>query len=114
MGWSPDNSLWLSSRGGEVLLGKSQGVTEDFSATKLQSRGFGILDVGFQTSNIGYACGGSGSLYKTLDSGKTWTRDKPADDLAGNLYAVKFIDRDIGFVLGDDAILLRFIGSKRS
>jgi photosystem II stability/assembly factor-like uncharacterized protein len=111
MGWSPDNSLWLASRGGEVLVGTSQGVTEDFSTTKLQSRGFGILDVGFQSTKLGYACGGSGSLYKTLDSGKTWSRDKPADDLAGNLYAIKFINRKSGFVLGNDAILLRFVGS---
>jgi len=111
MGWSPDDALWLASRGGEVLLGTSQGVTEDFSTTKLQSRGFGILDVGFQSEKVGYACGGSGSLYKTVDSGKTWSRDKPADDLAGNLYAIKFINRKTGFVLGNDAILLRFIGT---
>merc|ERR1712113_572424 len=40
MGWSLDNELWLASRGGEVLRGRSQGITEDFSNTKLQSRGF--------------------------------------------------------------------------
>lgn len=33
--------------------------------TGLKSRGFGILDVGFASGNEGYACGGSGSLFKT-------------------------------------------------
>lgn len=111
MGWSPDNTLWLSSRGGELLLGVVQGITEDFFTTKLQSRGFGILDVGFQSSVVGYTCGGSGSLYKSGDCGKTWKRDKSIDKLAGNLYSIKFLSENNGFVLGNDAILLRFIGS---
>lgn len=33
--------------------------------TGLKSRGFGILDVGFASENVGFACGGSGSLFKT-------------------------------------------------
>jgi photosystem II stability/assembly factor-like uncharacterized protein len=110
MGWSPEHRLWLTTRGGEVLLGDTS--TDDFAPTKLQSRGFGILGIGFRTSNVGYACGGSGSLYKTEDGGKTWKRDKSADDLAGNLYAVKFIAGSTGFVLGNDAILLRYTGSQ--
>merc|ERR1711920_245842 len=111
MGWGPNNLLWLTSRGGEVLLGSSLGVTEEFFTTKLQSRGFGILDLGFRSTNVGYTCGGSGSLYKTEDGGKTWKRDKSADELAGNLYAIKFVNENTGFVLGSDATLLRYIGS---
>merc|ERR1712100_284348 len=102
-GWNPDGSLWLTTRGGEVLFGNEQGISEDFSTTKLQSRGFGILDVGFCSADLAYACGGSGSLFKTTDGGKTWKRDKPADDLAGNLYNIKFVDDKTGFILGNDA-----------
>jgi len=32
---------------------------------KINSRGFGILDIKFVNDNLGYACGGSGSLFKT-------------------------------------------------
>jgi photosystem II stability/assembly factor-like uncharacterized protein len=110
MGWSPDKTLWLASRGGEVMVGSTEGITEEFLTTKLQSRGFGLLDVGFKSEYVGYACGGSGSLFKTIDGGKTWKRDKPVDDLAGNLYSIKFISNSTGFILGNDAILLRFIG----
>lgn len=111
MGWNPNGSLWLTTRGGEVLFGNEQGVSEDFSVTKLRSRGFGILDLGFRSSELAYACGGSGSLFKTTDGGKTWKRDKSADDLAGNLYLIKFYSSNNGFILGNDAILLRYIGS---
>merc|ERR1712070_752060 len=46
MGWDPNDNLWLTTRGGEVLFSTEQGGSEDFSLTKLQSRGFGILDLG--------------------------------------------------------------------
>jgi len=108
MGWN-SNKLWLTTRGGQVLLGESEGIVEDFTSTKLQSRGFGILDLDFRSSSVGYACGGSGSLYKTEDGGRFWKRDKSVDDLAGNLYAVKFVTARSGFILGNNGILLRYV-----
>lgn len=44
MGWTPDNKLWLATRGGDVFFGDAS--TEKFDQAKLGSRGFGILDVG--------------------------------------------------------------------
>jgi hypothetical protein len=44
MGWTPDNKLWLATRGGDVFFGEVS--TEKFDQAKLGSRGFGILDVG--------------------------------------------------------------------
>lgn len=32
---------------------------------KINSRGFGILDIKFVNDQLAYACGGSGSLFKT-------------------------------------------------
>lgn len=46
MGWTPENILWLATRGGEVLFATETGVSEKFETAKLGSRGFGILDVG--------------------------------------------------------------------
>ena len=127
----------------------------------------------FRDQGLGFACGGSGSLFKTTDGGKSWKRDKvrirllsfqprqvvfcrprlvgicqrlrsrrrssrsmvpgavvrsfvpcrpgltlclfldplQATDngVAGNLYAVKWSAGGAGFVLGNDAILLRHI-----
>jgi len=111
MGWTPAGQLWLSTRGGDVLLSADAGESGEFEEAKLSSRGFGILDVGFKNEKQAFACGGSGSLYRSEDGGKSWKRDKDTDDVAGNLYAIKFFPSGPGFVLGNDAILLRYIGA---
>ena len=46
MGWTPSNTLWLATRGGDVYLSSEEGVSDKFDQAKLGSRGFGILDVG--------------------------------------------------------------------
>lgn len=109
MGWRADGGLWLLVRGGGLFLGRGTGVTEDFDEQKIPSRGFGILDVGYRSKDEAWAAGGSGILLRTTDGGKSWARDRVADQIAANLYAVKFIDNK-GFVLGNDGVLLRYLG----
>jgi len=112
MGFSPENTLWVSTRGGDVLLAEEPGIeSNEYSTAKLASRGFGVLAVGYKDSQTAYACGGSGSLFKSGDGGKSWKRDKATDNVAGNLYAIKFFPGGNGFILGNDGILLRYIGS---
>lgn len=68
----------------------------------------------FLNKSIGFACGGSGSLFKTENGGRSWKRAKETDNgVAGNLYAIKFGREGSGFVLGNDAILLRYISEQR-
>lgn len=109
MGWTMDNRLWETSRGGELYFAEEEGFSKIFNQSRLGSRGFGILDVGFRTGKEGYACGGSGTLLFTQDGGKSWKRDKGADGLPANLYAVKFTDESQGFILGNNGVLLRFL-----
>ena len=59
--------------------------------------------------NLGFACGGSGTLFRTDDGGKSWKRDRSTDDVAGNLYAIKFFPEQNGFILGNSGILLRYL-----
>lgn len=110
MGWRADGGLWLLVRGGGLYLSKGTGITEDFEEVQVQSRGFGILDVGYRSQDEAWAAGGSGILLKTTNSGKTWIRDKAADNIAANLYSVKFISDKQGFVLGNDGVLLKYLG----
>uniref|UniRef100_A0A1D1XE28 Photosystem II stability/assembly factor HCF136, chloroplastic n=1 Tax=Anthurium amnicola TaxID=1678845 RepID=A0A1D1XE28_9ARAE len=49
MGWRADGGLWLLVRGGGLYLSKGIGITEDFDEVSIQSRGFGILDVGYRS-----------------------------------------------------------------
>ena len=64
----------------------------------------------FRTKDEGFACGGSGTLLRSVDGGKSWKRDRSTDDVAGNLYAIKFFNPDLGFILGNAGILLKYIG----
>ncbi|KAI9169490.1 hypothetical protein LWI28_013128 [Acer negundo] len=99
MGWRADGGLWLLVRGGGLYLSKGTGLTEEFEEVPVQSRGFGILDVGYRSKEEAWAAGGSGILLKTTNGGKTWIRDRAADNIAANLYSVKFIDEKKGFFL---------------
>jgi photosystem II stability/assembly factor-like uncharacterized protein len=63
----------------------------------------------FKDGKTAFACGGSGSLYRSEDAGKSWKRDRSTDDVAGNLYSIKFFNPSLGFVLGNDGILLRYV-----
>ncbi|KAL2541293.1 Photosystem II stability/assembly factor [Abeliophyllum distichum] len=110
IGWRADGGLWLLVRGGGLYLSKGTGITEEFEEIPVQSRGFGILDVGYRSQEEAWAAGGSGILLKTKNSGKTWIRDKAADNIAANLYSVKFINDKQGFVLGNDGVLLKYLG----
>ncbi|GER56128.1 photosystem II stability/assembly factor HCF136 [Striga asiatica] len=110
MGWRADGGLWLLVRGGGLYLSKGTGISEEFEEIPVQSRGFGILDVGYRSQEEAWAAGGSGILLKTTDSGKSWSRDKAADNIAANLYSVKFINDRQGFVLGNDGVLLKYLG----
>ena len=52
MGWTPANELWLSVRGGDLLISAETGAaSEKFDKAKLGSRGFGILDVGWASAS---------------------------------------------------------------
>lgn len=110
MGWRADGGLWLVVRGGGLYLSRGTGITEEFDEIQVSSRGFGILDVGYRSKDEAWAAGGSGILLRTENGGKTWTRDKAADNIAANLYDVKFVDDKKGFVLGNDGVLLRYLG----
>jgi len=47
MGWTPDAQLWVTTRGGDVLIAPESGVSDKFEDKRIGSRGFGILDVGW-------------------------------------------------------------------
>ncbi|XP_042984168.1 photosystem II stability/assembly factor HCF136, chloroplastic isoform X2 [Carya illinoinensis] len=108
---SPDGRyVAVSSRGNFYLTWEPGQITEEFEEVPVQSRGFGILDVGYRSEEEAWAAGGSGILLRTTNGGKTWNRDKAADNIAANLYSVKFINDKKGFVLGNDGVLLRYLG----
>ena len=121
MGWRPKGGLWLATRGGDLYFNDDATDLDAFDQINFGARGFGILDVGFQpginedgSEGTLWACGGSGTLYKSADQGKKWKRVKGGDKLPGNLYAVKFVTEKQGFILGNAGILLRYVGGENT
>jgi len=116
MGWRPDGGIWELTRGGGVYLSNETGLPEEdseFTEARIGSRGFGLLDLGFTPSGDTYwTVGGSGSVFYSTDGGKKWKRDRGTDNVAANLYTVKFQNDQQGFVLGNDGVLLRYTGAK--
>ena len=116
MGWRPDGGIWELTRGGGIYFSNTNQLPEeddDFSEGKIGSRGFGLLDFTAKPSGKQFwIVGGSGSVFYSNDAGKSWKRDRGTDNVAGNLYNVKFNSDDSGFILGNDGILLRYVGPK--
>eukprot|EP00951_Prasinocladus_malaysianus_P028794 scaffold263779_cov31-Prasinocladus_malaysianus.AAC.2 len=48
MGWDPKDRIWLTNRGGGLFMANKPGLADkdDFSEQNVNSRGFGLLDVG--------------------------------------------------------------------
>jgi len=108
------NGIWMSTRGGGLSFTKTEPQLEsikpfEFLASDIKTGGYGILDVAFRTpTEIWVSCGG-GNLYYSLDSGKNWKKEQGTDDIAANLYKIKFFNINQGFVLGSNGVLLRYI-----
>lgn len=49
----------------------------------------GIIDVTWKDEKEVWAVGGGGSMFVSKDGGKTFTFNKSADDIPGNLYKVR-------------------------
>ena len=48
LGFTADERIWITTRGGDVLVADGPGVdAEGFSNSKIGSRGFGLLDIGY-------------------------------------------------------------------
>jgi len=109
-----DNGVWMSLNGGEVQLtatAPDMASTDliDFKKVNLNSGGYGIIDLAWKNDREVWAVGGSGSIFVSRDGGGSFSFDKSADKIPGNLYSVSFFG-DQGFVLGSDGVLLRYVG----
>merc|ERR1719163_138767 len=107
------NGLWMTLNGGKLLVADS-GVdlsSEEFPFTEanIKTGGYGITDVAWRTENEVWAVGGSNTMFVSKDNGKSFSFDKSANDIPGNLYNVKFLESG-GWALGSNGLLLKYEG----
>jgi len=56
LGWTNDERIWVTTRGGDVLFSEDDGVSaESFGSAKIGSRGFGLLDIGYVPDSARYS-----------------------------------------------------------
>merc|ERR1719454_1365360 len=105
--------LWMTTAGGEISKSPSgivdtQLINIPFEKVQIRSGGYGLLDVAFLPDGTNaYAVGGGGTIFKSVDGGDSWKKDKSADDLPTNLYKMKFFPDGTGYILGSSGVLLR-------
>jgi len=104
------DGLWMTAAGGEIsktsVTIDEQQINIPFDRLQIKSGGYGLLDVAFiPNSNNAWAVGGGGTIFGSTDGGKTWQKDKTADDLPTNLYKIKFFGNK-GYILGSNGVLL--------
>lgn len=93
--------------GGRIRRSTDGGVTWTFAVTPIDVSQ-SLLDIWFDaTGSKGYACGRGGRILKTTDGGATWDHIDPANpihfDASGEpatLWRVRFLNDDVGFVVG--------------
>jgi photosystem II stability/assembly factor-like uncharacterized protein len=107
------NGLWMTLNGGKLLVTDTSVdlSSEEFPFTEanIKTGGYGITDVAWRTENEVWAVGGSNTMFMSTDNGKSFSFDKSANDIPGNLYNVKFLESG-GWALGSSGLLLKFQG----
>ncbi len=112
MGFNLDGSLWMLARGGQLqnstLDNPEEWQKESFPAQKTN---WGLLDLAYRTPEEIWISGGSGTLLRSTDAGKTWEQDTLAETVPSNLYKILFFGSDRGFIIGQRGIILRYAGT---
>merc|ERR1711871_148922 len=107
------NGLWMTLNGGALLkTGPNPDLNQVdieslFKPAKINSGGYGIIDVCWKNEKEVYAVGGSGIIFESKDGGESFKFMPDAKDIPGNLYRVKFFG-DNGWALGSDGVLLKY------
>lgn len=109
MGFAPDGRLWMLTRGGQLQFTTASGVDEWEDAINPEvATSWGFLDLAFRTPEELWVSGGSGNLIYSPDTGKSWQKDIPLEDVPSNLYRVVFLTPSQGFIIGQRGTLLRY------
>jgi photosystem II stability/assembly factor-like uncharacterized protein len=111
-----NKGLWMTLNGGKLFVSPSAADftvdSFDFNEANIKTGGYGITDVAWRTKDEVWAVGGSNTMYVSFDGGKSFSFDKSANAIPGNLYNVKFFKEfnNAGWALGSNGLLLKYVG----
>ena len=115
MGFTNDGRLWMLARGGQIQFTdpSDREVWQDPLNPEL-STSWGLLDLAYRNPDEVWVAGGSSNLLVSLDGGKTWQKDRFVEDVPSNLYKIKFLGEDKGFIIGQKGTLLKYVSSSEA
>ncbi len=93
----PDQNTGYSTGGG--LLYKTTNFGDNYFMQNLPP-GIILNDINFPNVNIGYGCGETGKIVKTISGGDNWFIVSNPLNNNYNLYNIQFIDSETGYVSG--------------
>jgi len=64
-------------------------------------------DVKFANTDVGFACAGSGLIYKTTDSGVTWAEVGDTTNFTSSLKKIAVVNENVVYVSGSSGTLLK-------
>ena len=108
------NGVWMTLNGGSMLKTDPNpdltqvDVEKLFKPCKINTGGYGIIDVTWKDEKNVWAVGGSGVIFESTDGGNSFKFNSDAKDIPGNLYRVKFFGKNDGWALGSDGVLLKY------
>jgi len=114
IGFNPEGSLWMLSRGAEIRFNEDTNDLENWSKPIIPIlNGYNYLDMGWDPNGDIWAGGGNGTLIVSKDQGNTWNKDPIASELPTNYIKIVFLDKEAidnqkGFVLGERGYILKW------
>jgi photosystem II stability/assembly factor-like uncharacterized protein len=91
----------------DIIKTTNGGLTWSTIHNPFRTNGWWLINATyFNSYSEGIAITDIGELYRTTDSGDTWRINKP--DISKPLYALDFLERNKGFSVGGDGVLLKF------
>lgn len=112
IGFTPDGKLWLLAHGGQIQFTESEDFESWLDPEYPEfATSWGLLDIGYRTSDELWVAGGSGNLLCRSQSEGKWKKDRAVEDIPSNFYRILFFSPEKGFVLGDHGTVLKYEGS---
>lgn len=99
-----DNRMFLCGFSGAIFYSEDLGKTWTKTNTDSYTKNF--IDIQMLNDSVGYAVGGDynlykiNNIYKTIDSGKSWTPIFPDDSSILQISSIYFLSEDNGFIFG--------------
>ncbi|MBK9227535.1 MAG: hypothetical protein IPL67_10915 [Ignavibacteria bacterium] len=96
---SYNNSVWMSASNGKVY--KTLKSNSPVNAIELGLTS-SLNSIAFTSETVGYVCGDSGVVYKTINGGNNWTSASTGIPVSVSLTAISFLDESKGIAAGKD------------